>query len=61
MIFFVFGVCRTLRDSTGYMKAGTYFLERLSLCLIGGNAAPINGTFLLGDGYQLDNVLVTGR
>ena len=45
-----------LRDATGDDKAGLYFQQRISLCLIRGNAASIMGTLLKDDGYQLQDI-----
>lgn len=50
---FIDDLCQRLRDSTGDARAGSYFLQRLSLELIRGNASSIMGSMLRDDGYDL--------
>ena len=53
---FIQDLCGKLRDASGEHRAGKYFLQRLSLCLIRGNATSIMGTLLLNDGYALESI-----
>ena len=57
---FMFKLCANLRESTRDTRAGAYFLQRVSLCLIRGNASSMMGTLLGDDGYQMDDVILSG-
>jgi hypothetical protein len=49
---FINDLCGRLRVATGDSKAGSYFLQRLSLELIRGNALAILGTMVGEDGFD---------
>jgi len=55
---FVTDLCGRLRELSGDKRAGTYFLQRLSLELVRGNSLSVMGTMIGDDGYDMSMAFV---
>jgi hypothetical protein len=54
---FIEDLCNRLRETTGDSRVGSFFLQRLSLAIIRGNAIAIMGAFTSEDGFLVDVVM----